>query len=168
VAALGLAPALSGCLNVSWEARKTGSPAGVLASVQLEPGRTTLPETLALLGPPDLLLRDGPIDRLYYVAWESDYVKLIFSAPVGPSQRSVDAFIMAFGSEELRMARLEFDRAGILRYLQRGDFGLSRDGQSVALDNRIVENFLEDRERALTLMEPDDDDDDEPVKPAKK
>jgi hypothetical protein len=79
----------------------------------------------------------------------------------------VDAFILAFGGEELRMARLEFDRAGILRDLQRGDFELSRDGQSVGLDNRIVENFLEDRERALRIRDREDDDDD-PGEPMRK
>jgi hypothetical protein len=116
---------------------------------------------LKLLGPPELLLRVGDVDRVYYVAWESIYFKLAVSAAIPLASRSVstDAFILGVGTEELRLARLEFDRAGVLRDLQRGDFTLSSDGAYVAIDNRVVENFFEDRARALSFREDDEDDD---------
>src|SRR6185295_18236409 len=109
-----------------------------------------------------LLLRTGEIDRLYYVSWDSFNFKLAISAPVPFPGRSVssDAFILGLGSEELRLARLEFDRKGILRDLQTGSFGSSSHGEYVAIDNRVVETFLEDRTRALTMSDEDDDDDD--------
>ncbi len=151
--------AMPGCLSVDWESDKIGTPRPVLDAHRLEPGRSTLRDTLALLGPPDLILRVGEVDRAYYVCWDSDYIKVVLSAPLPlAGRRSLDAFILGFGSEELRMARLEFDRAGILRELQRLDTLVSRDGEYVAIDNRIVENFLEDRARALKIVENDDDD----------
>lgn len=152
---------LSGCLSVSWEVEKAGSPQGVLAAFRLEPGRSTLRDTLALMGPPDLILQVGQINRLYYVAWGSDYVKLIVSAPIPiVGKRSLDAFIVGFGSEDMRMVRLEFDGTGMLRTLQRGDFQLSRNGESVAVDNRMLEGFIEDRGRTLLVVEKDEDDED--------
>ena len=66
------------------------------------------------------------------------------------------------------MARLEFDRGGVLRDLQFVDLESSNHGQSFALDNRIVENFLEDRARALGLKEDDDEDEDLDPPPPKK
>ena len=118
-------------------------------------------EVLSLLGPPDLILRVGEVDRAYYVAWSSDYVKLVASLPLPlGGRRSLDAFILGFGAEEPRLVRLEYDRAGILRDLQRLDSQISRDGEYMALDNRIVENFLEDRARALHIVENDDGDED--------
>lgn len=162
-----LAQALSGCITLAWEVEKSGSPAGILAAHRLEPGKSTIRDVLALMGPPDLLLRVGLIDRAYYVAWDSDYIKLIISAPIPTvGKRSLDAFIIGGGSEDLRMVRLEFNQAGTLVDLQRGDFLLSRDGQSVAMDNRIVETFIEDRARSLRIVEKDDDDED--VEPPKK
>lgn len=167
LAAALLAPALSGCINIAWESERTGTPAGVLAAHRLEPGRSTLRDTLERLGPPDLLLRAGLIDRAYYVAWDSGYVKLILSAPIpSAGKRSLDAFIVSFGSEDFRMVRLEFNNAGVLLDIQRGDFQLSSNGQSVALDNRIVETFMEDRARSLHIVEKDDDDED--IEPPKK
>ena len=59
----------------------------------------------------------------------------------------------------LNGARLEFDRKGVLRDLQSGTFGSSSQGQYFAIDNRVVETFLEDRARALTMTDQDDDDD---------
>jgi hypothetical protein len=151
---------LSGCLSFVAEGRREGASRPVIDSWRLETGRSTLAQTLKLLGPPDVLLRVGDVDRVYYVAWDSIYFKLAFSAslPVGHSV-SADAFILGVGSEELRLVRLEYDRAGILRDFQRGDFTLTNNGEYVAIDNRVVEAFLEDRARALSLREMDDDED---------
>jgi hypothetical protein len=159
---LVLIPGIGGCLSVNVDSQKTGFPGPVIESHRLEPGKSTLREAFALLGPPDLILRAGQVDRAYYICWESDYVKLVVSAPLPiPSRRSVDAFILAWGSEELRLARLEFDRAGILRDLQRLDTVISRDGEYVAMDNQIVENFIEDRDRVLRVVGNGGEDEDE-------
>ena len=157
LAFLGLS--LGGCVSIEWEGRKTNLPQPVLESRRLRPGETTLRQALELLGPPDLLVQTGTVDRIYYTCWDSDYVKLVVSAPILlAARRSVDAFILGFGSEELRLVRLEFDRKGILQDLQRLDTPLSRNGQYVALDNQIVQNFLEDRERALRVARSGDED----------
>jgi hypothetical protein len=152
----------AGCISVALEGGKEGLPGTLLHVNKLEPGRSTLREVLQHLGPPDLLLRSGEIDRLYYVSWDGLNFKLTLSAPVPFPGRSIssDAFILGLGSEELRLARLEFDRKGILRNLQTGSFGSSSQGQYFAIDNRIVETFLEDRARALAMTDQDDDDDD--------
>jgi len=152
----------AGCISISLEGSKEGLARTIVDVHRLETGKTTLREALARLGPPDLLLRTGEIDRLYYVSWDSFNFKLAISAPVPFPGRSVssDAFILGLGSEELRLARLEFDRKGILRDLQTGSFGSSSHGEYVAIDNRVVETFLEDRTRALTMSDEDDDDDD--------
>jgi hypothetical protein len=157
--------ALTGCLSFSIEGSKDGLPRALLEVQRLETGKSTLGDTLRRLGPPDLLLRVGDVDRLYYVAWGSLHFKFSVSAPL-PLGRSVstDAFILGLGSEDLRLARLEFDRAGILRDIQSGDFSSSSHGEYFVIDNRIVETFLEDRTRALSLTDEDDDDDSEPRK----
>jgi len=158
----GLLPLLgAGCLSISLEGGKDG-PSGTLIGLhKLETGKTTLKDALRHLGPPNLLLRSGEIDRLYYVSWDGLNFKMSISAPVPFPGRSVstDAFILGLGSEELRLARLEFDRKGILRDLQQGTFGSSSQGQYFAIDNRVVETFLEDRARALMMTDQDDDDD---------
>jgi hypothetical protein len=163
VLALLLPLAATGCLSFSIDGSKDGLPRALLEVHRLEPGKSTLGDTLRRLGPPDLLLRVGDVDRLYYVAWDSLHFKFSVSAPL-PLGRSVstDAFILGLGSEDLRLARLEFDPAGILRDVQAGDFSSSSHGEYFAIDNRIVETFLEDRTRALALTDEDDDDDLEP------
>ncbi len=158
---------LVGCVGVMVERSRDGTPRPVVGARQLEPGRSTFRETLERLGPPDLLLRVGEVDRAYYVSWDSDYTKLVVSATLPFRNFSWDIFILSFGSEELRMARLEFGRGGILRDLQTVDIETSNHGQSFALDNRIVERFLEDRARALGLMDDDDDDEDLEAAPKK-
>jgi hypothetical protein len=168
----GLLPLLcAGCISISLEGGKEGLPGTLIRVNKLEPGRSTLREVLHQMGPPDLLLRSGEIDRLYYVSWDGLNFKFTLSAPIPVPGRSLstDAFILGLGSEELRLARLEFDRGGILRYVQTGSFGSSRNGQYFAVDNRVVETFLEDRARALAMTDEDDDDDDlEPKKVPKK
>jgi hypothetical protein len=164
--------ALQGCIGFRFQSERVGTARPVAEARGLEPGKTTLPEVLERLGPPDLILRAGDVDRAYYVAWDSDYFKLVLQVgiPVGSRNLSWDAFILAIGSEDFQLARLEFDRAGVLRSLQAGSFETSRSGEYFALDNRIVENFIEDRRRALELVESDDDDEDVEldVKPKKK
>jgi hypothetical protein len=168
----GLLPLLcAGCISITLEGGKEGLPGTLLHATKLEPGRSTLSEVLRRMGPPHLLLRSGEIDRLYYVSWDALNFKLTVSAPIPVPGRSLstDAFILGLGSEELQLARLEFDRKGILRYLQTGTFGSSSDGQYFAVDNRVVETFLEDRARVLAMTDDDDDDDDlEPKSVPKK
>jgi hypothetical protein len=160
----------AGCVSLDFEGRRDGVPRVFNEVHHLEPGASTLADTLRRLGPPDLMLRVGPIDRLYYTSWDGFHFKVAVSAPVPLPARSVstDAFILGLGSEDLRLARLEFDRRGILRLVQTGTFSNSTDGEYIALDNRVVENFLEDRSRALTLVDKDDDDDDDPARPPPK
>ena len=160
----------TGCVSLALEGSRDGVPRVFNELHRLAPGESTLADTLRRLGPPDLLLRVGPIDRLYYISWDGFHFKLAVSAPVPIPARSVstDAFILGLGSEDLRLARLEFDRRGILRLVQTGTFSNSTDGEYIAIDNRVVENFLEDRSRALTLVDKDDDDDDDPVMPPPK
>jgi hypothetical protein len=158
---LALLPlAMTGCLSFSIEGSKEGLPRALLEASRLEKGKSTLCDALRRLGPPDFLLRVGEVDRLYYVSWDSIHYKFSVSAPM-PLGRSVstDAFILGLGSEDLRLARLEFDRAGILRDIQAGDFSSSSHGEYFVIDNRIVETFLEDRTRALIVVDDDDDDD---------
>jgi hypothetical protein len=154
--------ALAGCLHVRWESRKEGLPRAVVEAARLKPGTSTMKETLDRLGPPDLALRAGDVDRFYYVSWDTSYAKFDVSAPIPVTSRgvSLDVFILSLGAEDLRLARLDFDRQGRLKVLQVGDFGASNNGQYFILDNRVVENFLEDRARALGIVENDDDEED--------
>ena len=156
--------ATTGCVSVALEGGRDGLPRALNEAHRLQPGSSTLADTLQRLGPPDLLLRVGPVSRLYYVSWDGFHFKLSISAPVPFPGRSAstDAFILGLGVEDLRVARLEFDRAGILRVLQTGTFSNSTDGEYIAIDNRVVESFLEDRTRALRVSDTDDDDDDDP------
>lgn len=159
---LPLLCALPGCVGLVFEREKDGTPRPVIEAKRLEPGRSSLREVLGRLGPPDLLLRAGEVDRAYYFSWDSDYFKLVVSIalPFTARNLSLDVFTLAVGSEELRLARLEFDRAGTLRDVQCVDFTSSSGGESVGVDNRVVERFLEDRSRALGLRDGDDDDED--------
>jgi len=155
-------PLLGGCLSFSLEGSRDNLPRALLQIHKLEAGRTTLREALEKLGPPDVLLRVHELDRLYYVSWDSLHFKFSISAPIPIPGRSAstDAFILGVGSEEFRLARLEFDRQGILRYIQTGDFSSTTHGEYFAIDDRIVATFLEDRARALGLVPQDYDDDD--------
>ena len=158
-----LVPLLTaGCLSFSIEGSRDNRPHAMTQLHRLESGRSTLREALGRLGPPDLILRVGEVDRLYYVSWDNLHFKMSVSLPMPIPGRSVstDAFILGLGSEEMRLARLEFDRRGILRTVQSGEFATSTHGEYFAIDNRIVETFLEDRARALGLTEDDEDDED--------
>ncbi len=162
VAALVPVLLLAGCLHAQWDGLREGSAQAVVDARRLAPGRSTMKDALDLLGPPDLALRAGEVDRFYYVSWDTSFLKFEVSAPVPLPSRNVswDVFILSLGAEELRLARLDFDRAGVLRVLQAGDFESSNNGQYFVLDNRLVSNFLEDRARALHITEKDDDEED--------
>jgi hypothetical protein len=149
---------VAGCVGFRYERRIVGTARPVVEARRLETGKTTFRETLARLGPPDLLLRVGHVDRAYWMAWDGDSFK--FDVALSLRNVSWDAFILGLGSEDLRMARLEFDRQGVLLTAQIADFESSRAGQYIAIDDRIVSTFMEDRERFLHLLETDDDDED--------
>ena len=161
-AALLLVLPLAGCFHARWDGLREGSAQAVIDARRLAPGTSTMKEALALLGPPDLALRVGLVDRFYYVSWDTSYLKFEMSAPVPLPTRNVsaDVFILSLGDEAMRMARLDFDRGGVLKVLQTGDFESTNNGQYFVLDNRIVSNFLEDRARALHIAENDDDEED--------
>jgi hypothetical protein len=163
LALLLIAPSLSGCISFALDGRREGLPRKMLEVQRLERNKTTMAEAIERLGPPDLVLRSGEIDRLYYVSWDSFAFKFSVSAPVPFIGRSAstDAYILGLGNEELQLARLEFDRRGLLTTIQAGGFASSNSGQYFIIDNRIVESFLEDRNRALLLVDNDDDDDDD-------
>jgi len=154
-----LSLALAGCVSISVEGTREGVTRASHGLHKLKTGTTTMRETLERLGPPDVLLSVGDVDRLYYVSWDSTNFKFSISAPL-PLGRSVstDAFILGLGSEELRLARLEFDREGVLRSLQSSDFAATSQGQYFVIDNRVIETFIADRSRALGLAEEGDDD----------
>ena len=167
---LAALPLLAGCLSFSLEGSRDNLPRAHLLVHKLEAGRSTMREALEKLGPPDVLIRVKDLDRLYYVSWDSLRFKFSISAPVPIPGRSAstDAFILGVGSEEFRLVRLEFDRKGVLRYVQSADFASTTHGEYFAIDDRIVVTFLEDRARALGLMTDDDDDDDLDDPPPKK
>jgi hypothetical protein len=148
----------AGCVSLRYERARIGSARPVVDARRLETGKATLKEALEKLGPPDLILRAGHIDRAYWVAWDTTNLKLDVSLSL--RQFSWDAFILGLGSEDLRLARLEFDRQGILRYAQVTDFESSREGEYVAIHNRIASTFLEDTTRMLGVIEEDDDEED--------
>ena len=156
----------SGCLSFSLEGARDNRPHAMVRIHRLESGRSTLREALERLGPPDLILRVGEVDRLYYVSWDSLHFKLSLSLPVPVPGRSMstDAFVLGVGSEDLRLALLEFDRRGILRLVETGEFSSSQDGEYFAIDDRIIVNFLEDRSRVLAMVDEDEDDEDEDLK----
>ncbi len=155
--ALLLLPA-SGCVSLRYDRARVGTPRPVVDARLLQSGKTTLKEALERLGPPDLLLRVGHVDRAYWVAWDSTNLKLDVSFTL--RQFSWDAFILGVGSEDLRLARLDFGRDGVLLTAQVTDFESAREGEYVAIHNRIASTFLEDRYRMLKVVEEDDDDED--------
>ena len=112
----------------------------------------------------------GHVDRAYYVAWDADYFKFRAGVPIpiGARDFSWDILILTFGGEELKLARLEFDRKGVLLDMQRTTFESSQAGQYFSLDDRIVSSFIEDRERVLMLLEEDDDEEDVELDPPRK
>ena len=152
----------AGCLNFRWEDRRVGTPEPVEKAKALQVGKTTLTETLARLGPPDLLLKRTDVNRTYYTYWESDYFKLVVRINV-PAARSVavDVFIMTWGDEALQYARLDFDRNGILVGMDIDKLVWDHNSQAYAVDNAVVGNFLENTARALEARETQEEDDEE-------
>jgi len=141
----------AGCPGLRYERSTDGFARTVERASALEVGSATLPKTLETLGPPDILLRTADRDRAYYLARDADYYKFVLSVglPPGNSSWSQDIFVWALGTENLKFARLDFDRTGILRERQLIDEDFDRDGKYVMLENTAVEQLLEDRELAL-------------------
>ena len=160
--ALLILPLAAGCLSVSYERTREGTGREYVDSAKLETGTHTLGKVLEMLGPPQLILRAGRVDRAYYLSSDVEYGKVVIGIPFTLVGRdlSADIFGLGLGGEDLYLVRLEFDRAGILKELQRARFGASHDGEAIAVDGRIVSLFLEDRTRALRLTEEDDDEED--------
>jgi hypothetical protein len=162
-----VAPRLGGYIGFALEAAGKTYPGLVRSTSSNRPDHAAGAQRLRAS---DVLLRVAsrpPVLRL----WDSNPFQFSISAPIPFPGRSLstDAFILGIGSEEFRLARLEFDRQGILRYVQTGDFVSSSHGEYFAIDNRVVETFLEDRARALGMAAQDDDDDDlDPPKPPEK
>lgn len=157
-----LIPLLGACVGLRYERVLDGRGRFMVDSNAVRKDETTLPEVLERMGPPDLILRAGRVDRAYYVSWDADYLKFTAGAsiPLGGRNVSWDLFILTLGGEELKLVRLEFDRGGVLRDFQRTTFELARSGQYITLDDRIVSTFLEDKARALRVREEDDDEED--------
>ena len=153
----------AGCIGFTLEHTKIGVVDPVLEARKLEEGKSTLAETLVRLGPPDLLLRAGDVNRAYYGFWDSEYLKFIakFEIPLLFRTISWDFFIVALGTEWIRLARLDFDGSGVLRERHMISSRSGRSGEFAGLDNSLVSMFLEDRERALQVEEVDDDDEDQ-------
>src|SRR5262245_44474784 len=109
-----------GCISFALEGARENRPHAMVRVHRLEVGKSTLRDALEQLGPPDLILRVGEVDRVYYASWDSLSFKLSISVPIPVPGRSMstDAFILGVGSEELSLVRLEFDRPGILRLVQ--------------------------------------------------
>jgi hypothetical protein len=161
---LALSLASVGCLGLNFERDRDGSPVQVAKCGKLKPGRSTLHQVVEQVGPPDLLLRVGEVDRLYYAAWDSDYFKLIVElelpVPVAGRSMSWDVYVQTLGWEEFHLARLDFDRRGVLKETQTAVFKHGRNGRYFAIDNRFISQYLEDKSRALRLVETDDDEED--------
>ena len=169
IPALLLLPLVAGCLSVSYDRAREGTGREYVDSAKLEPGKHTLGNVLDILGPPQLILRAGEVDRAYYLSSDVEFWNIAIGIPftVGGNDASADIFGLGLGSEEFLMVRLEFDRASILRDLQRARFESSHDGEAIGVDSRIVSLFLEDRTRSLRLREEDDDDEDVELDPAR-
>ena len=153
---LALPLLLGGCFGLSLERATDGPKTPVELAANLVLNESTLNETVETVGPPDLVIRVTERDRVYYVAWDSDYLKFVFSIglPFGGSERSKDLFVWTRGTEDLKLVRLDYDRGGVLREKQVIDEPQERDGKYVGLENSAITQFLEDRERALRIRQP--------------
>jgi hypothetical protein len=149
---------LGGCLvpSVDFGRRIDGLPEAFELASGLEIGKTTLPETLARLGPPSLVLGLGDVDRAYYVCFDSTTIEFNLSVPVPFFRQggAADMFYLSAIKGRVRMARLEFDRKGVLQrkdlidHLSRahGEAGGAIDRNLVGL--AVMESYIQDRERA--------------------
>lgn len=149
-----------GCIGLDIERQIIGSVDAVHEAKKLEKGKVTLSEAITRLGPPDLLLQTGKVDRLYYTYWDSEYYKFIveLDLSLGNGGFSWDIFIVTWGGEDLHIARLDFDRKGVLIRRDVTKWEFTTGGEYAAIDNTIVSNFLEDRARALSVDDEEFDD----------
>ncbi len=140
---------------MTFEREREGLRGSVWKATHLERGQSTLHETLAGLGSPDLILKVGNWTRLYYTYWDSNFFRLILRAalPLTGAFRQLDAINIALGEETLELARLDFDEHGILAMPpQVGVIPRDASGFYVAIDSNLV-RFLEDRKRSLRIQE---------------
>ncbi len=157
---------LGGCLvpSIEFGYHLDGTPDPVERAADLVEGRTTLPETLAALGPPSLLVNLGETVRAYYLCLETRTIDFSLQAPIPflRQRRSADAFYFASVNGRIRMARLEFGRAGLLLHRdiidhERRTYGeAALPVQSTIIDWVFMDGYLEDRARA-GMDEPDAD-----------
>jgi len=148
---------LTGCVIPSLDIgrRIDGSSDWIEGAAGLEEGKTTLPETLAKLGPPSVIVRVIDVDRLYYVSFESRTIEFTLSAPIPFARqgRSADAFYMSSVSGRVRMARLEFQN-GVLLHRDLIDHGSRATGvvggavNSTAVSLALMDDYIQDRQRA--------------------
>jgi len=157
-----------GCRLV-FEREREGLRGSVWQATHLVQGQSTLPEALAQLGSPDLILKVGDGTRIYYAYWEADFFRFISRGvvPIGGGVRTVDLLNIALGQETLELARLDFDKNGVLALPpQVGLIPLNASGYYIAVDSNLV-GFLEDRKRALLLRDAEEDEDDDNEEPEK-
>lgn len=163
-----LALSFAGCAGISIDHNVAGKVDPFYEAQKLEENKDTIAEVFQRLGPPDLILRARDVDRAYYTYWDSDYFKFVFKIEVPLFGRgfSYDVFVFSLGGEQLYLARLDFSPAGMLLQKHVAYYAFDRSGEYAGLDNTIVTNFLEDRNRALhILQQPDDDEKDLPSPP---
>lgn len=144
------------CVSCSFSRERVSSVRPILQAERLEKGKCTLQGAFDRLGAPDLMARSGQVDRAYWIS--SERSRLTFhlrGREIGANHR------FTFVSENLHMARLEFDRAGVLRDVHTRTFSFSRDAALLVVDDRVAEQIDADHRGILGLSEPDDEDDDE-------
>ena len=134
----------AGCVSLIYERDLIGHGGFSSETWKLKVQESTIQEVFDRLGPPDLVLRVGHVDRAYYTSWDGSYFKILgsLSLPLIGRNFSWDLFILTLGGETMRLVRLEFDRQGILQALQQTTMELSRSGQYITVDDRIVSSFL--------------------------
>lgn len=157
---------LSGCqltFSRELEGQRTAPGAATRATL----GKTTLAEALARYGAPDVIVQVGRRTRLYYAHFDSDLVGFSLSTIVSLPGTGYSPTILTagWGHEMLTLARLDFGEDDKLVQAHHRRVPVAKNDGSVAMEDRIVSNFYEDRERVLDAQsaasEQDDDADDD-------
>lgn len=154
---------LCGC--VSFEREMTGDLTPIIRAREFQNREATLREVLARLGPPDLMLKAGEVNRAYYTYWEKGSLRLVVKVVIpglvqGPA---LDIFVMSLGKETLWLTRFDFDPSGHLKAFTRDIVELGKSGYYGAIDNTVVTEYLEERDRILHVWHraPDEDEEEE-------
>jgi hypothetical protein len=137
-----------GC-RLSFERQLEGRPDTPGAATKLQIDSTSLRQALDRLGAPDLIVRAGTATRLYYLHKDLSRTRLSISslAPIPGTTFRPTALTGVSGGELLVLARLDFDATDVLRELHHRRIPLAAQGGSLAVEDRIVRSFLEDRSR---------------------